>query len=334
MRIAFIGVSHWHAPMYYQPAARLAGIHVVAVSDPNALIAERVGRELEATPFADYRDLIADARPDFVFAFGRHCDMPDTASALIEEGVPFLLEKPGGLNYEQVASIRDRSKARGLHVGTGFNFRVSEMYRRIRDVIAEDAVTHASFRYIGGGPYRYRESGCAWMLDPKLSGGGSAINLGIHFVDLFRAFTRCEPTQVTSLMGNATWGLPIEDYASIILRSDTSVCTVETGYTYPAKMGVFDLRFSVRTTRHYVVARSDDVVEIHRTCDGHMESFSTPTSNAYWYPVFVTESLDRFRRGQAPVADVADLAEAMKVIDAAYASSRGGGCKVEIQEHS
>ena len=116
----------------------------------------------------------------------------------------------------------------------------------------------------------------------------------------------------------------------MILRSDTSVCTIETGYTYPAKMGVFDLRFSVRTTRHYVVARSDDVVEIHRTCDGHMESFSTPTSNAFWYPVFVTESLDRFRRGQPPVADVADLAEAMRVIDAAYASSRGGGCRVDL----
>jgi len=94
MRIAFIGVSHWHAPIYYQPAARLAGVHIVAVSDPNALVAERMARELEAKPFTDYRDLIADARPDFVFAFGRHCDMPDTAFALIEEEVPFLLEKP------------------------------------------------------------------------------------------------------------------------------------------------------------------------------------------------------------------------------------------------
>ena len=102
MRIAFTGVSHWHAPMYYRPAARLAGVRIVAVSDPTLTVAESVGRELEARAFADYRELIAEARPDFVFAFGRHCDMAETALTLIDEGIPFLIEKPGGLNFQQV----------------------------------------------------------------------------------------------------------------------------------------------------------------------------------------------------------------------------------------
>jgi hypothetical protein len=33
MRIAFLGVSHWHAPLYYRPAARLPRVRIVAVSD-------------------------------------------------------------------------------------------------------------------------------------------------------------------------------------------------------------------------------------------------------------------------------------------------------------
>jgi hypothetical protein len=33
MRVAFIGVSHWHAPLYYRPAARLPRVRIVAVSD-------------------------------------------------------------------------------------------------------------------------------------------------------------------------------------------------------------------------------------------------------------------------------------------------------------
>jgi len=331
MRIAIIGVSHWHAPLYYQPAARLAGVHIVAVSDPDPSLATAVGRELEAKPFVDYRDLLADARPEFVFAFGRHCDLPAIASALIEEGVPCLIEKPAGLNHEQVASIRDRANAKGLHVGTGFNFRVSELYRRIRGLTDDEAVTHASFRYIGGGPYRYREAGCAWMLDPKLSGGGSTINLGIHFVDMFRVFSRSQACEVTSLMGNFTWQLPIEDYSSMIVRSAGAVCTIETGYTYPAKMGLFDLRFSVRTSRHYIVARPDDTVEIIRASDGHVEeSLATPTSNLFWYPVFVTESLERARKGLPPVAGLDDLVEAMRVVDAAYASNRARGQRVLV----
>jgi hypothetical protein len=40
MRIAFIGVSHWHAPLYCCPAARLAGIRIVAVKDPDLSLAK------------------------------------------------------------------------------------------------------------------------------------------------------------------------------------------------------------------------------------------------------------------------------------------------------
>jgi predicted dehydrogenase len=332
MRIAFVGVSHWHAPLYYRPAARLAGVRIVGVSDQNLPLAETVGRELEARAFADYHDLLADTRPDYVFAFGRHCDMPEIASALIDERIPFLLEKPGGLNRQDVSAIRDRAKAKGVYAGTGFNFRVSDLYKKIQAVIAEDPVTHASFRYIAGGPYRYRESNCAWMLDPKLSGGGCTINLSIHFMDMFRTLARCRPQEVAALMGNFTWELPIEDYSSVILRAPASVCTIETGYTYPAKLGVFDTRFSIRTSRHYLIARSDDCLEVHRTCDGHMETFSTPVSNAFWYPVFVTESIDRVAKGRPPVADLDALVDAMEVVDAAYASSRAGGRPLLLAE--
>jgi predicted dehydrogenase len=324
MRLGLIGVSHWHAPLYYQPAARLADVHIGAVSDADPGVAARVGREVGAAAFTDYRELIA-TRPDFVFAFGRHCDLPTIAAALIDAAVPCLLEKPGGLNYAQVAAVRDRATARGAYVGTGFNFRVSALCKTVRAVIADDPVTHASFRYIGGGPYRYREAGCAWMLDPALAGGGCTLNLGIHFVDLFRLWTGSEVETAAAVMGHCTWGLPIEDSSSVVLRAPRALGTIETGYTYPARMGVFDLRFSIRTPRHYILVREDDRLDIHRACDGHVESLSTPTSNAAWYPVFVAESLDRFRRGDPPVADLTDLASAMAVIDAAYASHQAGG---------
>ena len=332
MRIAIIGVSHWHAPLYYRPAARLAGVRIVGVSDQDLLLAETVGHEVEARAFADYRDLIADTRPDYVFAFGRHCDMAEIASTLIDAGIPFLVEKPGGLNYQQVAGIRDRAEAKGLHAGTGFNFRVSDLYKRFQAVIGEDPVTHASFRYIAGGPYRYRETGCAWMLDPKLSGGGCTINLSIHFVNMFLTFTREKAREVASLMGNFTWNLPIEDYSSMILRSRGSVCTIESGYTYPAQMGVLDVAFSIRTSRHYLIARQDDTLEVYRTCDGHLEKCSTPVTNSFWYPVFVTESIDRAARGKPPLASLTDLADAMEVIDAAYASNHANGAVVGLGE--
>lgn len=262
MRVAIIGVSHWHAPLYYRPAARLPGVEIVAVSDLTPAVAEATAREFDARAFTDYRDLVTDVRPDFVFAFGRHCDMPEIASTLIEHGVPFVIEKPCGLNAAHVAAIRDEARAKGLHAGTGFNYRVSDLYKRIQAVVDDNEVTHASFRWISGIPNRYRELGCPWMLDPKLSGGGPTINLAGHFVDMFQQLTRSKVTEVTALMGHYTWKLPIEDYSSMVVRSPRSICTIETGYSFPGQLGSFDLRFSIRTTRHYIIARDDDILEI------------------------------------------------------------------------
>ena len=73
------------------------------------------------------------------------------------------------------------------------------------------------------------------------------------------------------------------------------------------------------------MARSDDLLEVHRTSDGHVEEYAMPMSNAYWYPVFVTDTIDRFANGFPPLASLDDLAAAMAVVDAAYASSCAGG---------
>jgi len=188
-----------------------------------------------------------------------------------------------------------------------------------------------SFRLIGGGPNRYRESGNAWMLDPAQSGGGSTINLSVHFFDLFRLLTRSAATEVTSLMGNHTWGLPIEDYSSVIMRSPVSVCTVETGYTYPGPAGAWDLRFSICTKSAYAVLRGDSVLEIYRKAGEPPAHIQTAAAGlSHWFPVFVREALTRFMRGEAPVADATDLANAMAVVDAAYSSNRLGGVPVKL----
>jgi hypothetical protein len=42
----------------------------------------------------------------------------------------------------------------------------------------------------------------------------------------------------------------------------------------------------------------------------------------------VTEVIDRFATGKPPLASLTDLADAMEVIDAAYASNRAGGGKI------
>src|SRR6185312_9148460 len=108
---------------------------------------------------------------------------------------------------------------------------------------------------------------------------------------------------------------PIEDYSAIVLRSDLATGLIETGYGFPSELGRFDQLFSLRTSRSYVVVRSDDVVEITDAASFKVDVLHTSTGNFRWYPAFVAESLDRFERGSPPVADLNDLLAAMRVLD-------------------
>jgi len=75
LRIALIGVSHWHAPLYIDGLGRL-GHKVIAISDENEELAAELNRNLNCTTYANYQDLVLSEKPDFAFAFGRHIDMP------------------------------------------------------------------------------------------------------------------------------------------------------------------------------------------------------------------------------------------------------------------
>jgi predicted dehydrogenase len=319
VRIAFFGVSHWHAPLYYRPVAGLAQHEIIGVSDSDPAVAERVGAELGVPGVLEPERLLA-LRPEFAFAFAPHADMPALGRLLVDAGVPFVIEKPAGLHAADVADLRDRAKARGLHVGTGFNFRVADWFKRLRDLTAEDPATVARFSFISGPPQRYRQIGCEWMLDPKRSGGGCTINLAGHLIDLFRVFTASEPMLHSALMSNASWREAVEDYSAIALRSERASGIVETGYGFPGELGRFDQLFSLRTARAYVVVRSDDVIEITDAETFEVETLHTPTGNFRWYPAFVGESLDRYQHGLPPIADLDDLHAAMRIIDAAYAA--------------
>lgn len=325
MRVVLIGVSHWHAPHYYRALAKLSTAQNVGVSDPNPAALQRVCSATGAPGFADYRQMLDAQKPDFAFVFARHSQLAATAQHLVEKGIPFVVEKPAGMNRSEVAALRDAVAAKGLHAGTGFNFRVSDFYREVTALLKDDEATWASFRFIAGSPQRYRDNGCDWMLDPATSGGGSCINLSVHLFDLFRQFTRSDPSQVTALMGHQSYGLPIEDYAAVTLRSAKAVCTTESGYSFPGKT-LWDLRFCVRMHQHYVILRNDNMIEIYRNDTGALREVATAASgNAYWYAAFVEESLARFAQDRPPVADLDDLVAAMAVVDAAYASDRQNG---------
>lgn len=320
MRVAFVGASHWHLPLYLEPALALPGVALAGVSDPDPAKAEALGQHLDCPFDRDFRALCRRERPDFVFALGRHADMAEQAAFLIAEDIPFTLEKPCGLDTDEVARIAGLAAARGAFAAVPLVLRNGDFFRLLQDIAASDGgVQHMAFRFIAGFAQRYHDAGCAWNLDPAAAGGGCVLNLGVHFVDIVHALWGETARPVAATLSNAAWGHPVEDYGAVTFAGpEGALALVETGYLYPAPTSNFDLHFALRTRHHYIVVPDPETVTIIAR-DGARRTLATHTTNVGQYPPFVRDVLDRARRGAKPLADLDAMLPVMRLTEAAYA---------------
>ena len=140
---------------------------------------------------------------DFALVFSRHSEMAGLAERLIARGIPFLIEKPCGLNLQEVRRVRLLSEKHGVYVSVPFIMRVSDLAARLSPAegLTPEGYQHLSFRFIAGPVARYERGGCSWMLDKRHAGGGSTLNLGVHFIDLISSLTN---GPITSCFGSDT----------------------------------------------------------------------------------------------------------------------------------
>jgi predicted dehydrogenase len=319
MNLAFIGASHWHLPLYLDPALEIDGVKVVGISDPDAACVKTLSARLGCAGDTDFRTLCRKTQPDFVVALGRHCDMVDEATFLLEEGIPFALEKPCGLNARDAARLAALEARTGNFAAVPLVFRNGDFTARLKEMSAH-GVQYMTYRFIAGFPARYSQANCHWMLDPQLAGGGSTINLGIHFFDLAVLLMGVDVRVRQATMSNAAWGHPVEDYSLVVLERGADLCVIETGYLYPAPTSTFDMHYAVRTPSDYLVAHDPETVELVSN-SGKREMIASHTTNVAHYRTFMRDVLERVRNQRPPLAKLSDMVPIMHLVDDAYAKA-------------
>ena len=320
MRIAGIAVSHWHSlydSAYLRHLTGMPDVEIVGLHDVSAEIAAKRAAALGDPPiFTDYKKMLAEVRPDFVIALGRPSDMAETAHYLLDHGIPFLMEKPMGVNAAEVRSIAEKAASTHAFVAVPLAQRYQPFVRHARQLLADGRfgpVSHLYFRLNRPGSWRYPAWDAPWMLDPAAAGGGCLRNLGPHGLDLF-LFLTGEEAQVTG--AQLSWralGQPVEDYASVLVRSASGVLgTLEVGNTFPRD----------GTDGEWKIAGRDAILVLR---DGTMR-LSTAKGDEMLpgephEPIALTalrDALDHWRRGAAPPISVHDCLRAVRLIDRAY----------------
>jgi predicted dehydrogenase len=324
IRVAALGVGHWHSlfdAAYLKTLVRMPEAKLVAVHDPDAALAAQRAAELGGPPvFTDYRDMLARTRPDFVIVLGRHCDMAAAAHCLLDEGYPFLVEKPVGIDSDEVRGVARKAAAKHAFAAVPLFQRFQPFVLHARRMLAEDAfgrLSHFYFRSNRPTSARYVAWGAPWMLDPAAAGGGCLRNVGLHGIDAFLHVIG-EEAQVTGVQLSArALEQPVEDYATVLLRTTGGVVgTIEVGNTFPGKGGDAEWKLGGRDA---LLAQRGPVLQC--TIRGEEQKLAADLTEPL--PAFaLRDALQRWRRGEPPAAGIEDCYRAMRLVDDAYQLAR------------
>jgi predicted dehydrogenase len=320
LKIAFVGVCHWHAPLFF-PAVRQANLNVVAVADGDEVIANKHAKTLGCKAYTDAGRLMDVECPDFVFAFGKHSEMAGECIEIIERGIPFSIEKPVGLTVEEVRNVKDLADKKGLFCSSPLIWRYSKVAHELKKNIKSEDIIDLSFKFIVGPPQRYLANS-PWMLDPSYSGGGCITNTAQHFWDMAFYLTESDKAEVLASIFHYTNDYPIEDYGSIMLRmSSGASVTIHMAFAFPQdEVSLYNQHWEIATKKGYYML-GDNKLETRlfnkESKAGPADVTIVPvcTFNDYYFPVYVRKTLQEYADGNPPTVGLKDMLRSREILD-------------------
>jgi predicted dehydrogenase len=327
IRVAAIGVGHWHSlfdAAYLKALVRMPEARLVALQDRDTALAAQRAAELGNPPtFADHREMLDKTRPDFVIVLGRHCDMAAAAHDLLDEGYPFLVEKPVGINAAEVRGVAEKAAAKRAFAAVPLFQRLQPFVSHARAMLADGSfgpVSHFYFRSNRPTSARYVVWGAPWMLDPALAGGGCLRNVGLHGIDAF-LFLTGEDAQVAGVQTSTrALGERVEDYASVLLRSANGVVgTIEVSNTFPGTGG--DAEWTLAGRDALLTLREGTLRCITRAGERELAAKTAEPLSV----LALRDALRRWQNNEAPAVGIDACYRAMQLVDKAYALAREQG---------
>lgn len=224
LRIALIGAGVM-GRQHYQHLRTLDQAQLCAVADPNESAAE-FAAECGVAYYADYRQMLALARPEAVIVANPNALHVSTALDCLAAGVPVLLEKPVGVQLGEVRELVAASKATGVPVLVGHHRRHNPLIARAHEVISRGVLgrlTTVTALWQLRKPDSYFD--IPWRRE---AGAGMLLTNLIHDLDLLR-YLCGEVRQVQAITSNAVRGFGNEDCAAVLLQFDNGALGSLTG---------------------------------------------------------------------------------------------------------
>ena len=202
VRFAIVGCGN-AARQIHLPALRAAGVEVTTFASRSRSSAESLRDDWGRGTVAErWEDAVARADVDAVVIAVPNALHRDVAIAAASSGKHVLVDKPMACTVEHADEMIKAADANGVVLVPFHNTRFAAPFVAAHGLVASGRVgqitgLRASFGH--GGPQTWAPQ-AKWFFDPKQSGGGCLIDLGVHVIDLIRYVTGENITDVAAVL--------------------------------------------------------------------------------------------------------------------------------------
>lgn len=327
LRVALIGAGGIAQSYLDVIAAKKADIDLVAIVEPDADRAANAVAKVAGAVFSDVHDFL-DARERLGVQAVMVCTPPIThvpiASAVLEQGLPVLCEKPLAPNRPGLYMMNDASRRSGALLMMASKFRYVDDVARTKELVDTGALGEIIlFRNAFTSPVDMRNR---WNSRRDISGGGVIIDNGTHSVDIAR-YLLGPIRNVIATETRRVQGLSVEETAQLLIRTDSSAT------------GTIDLSWSLSTGSQWYVTVDGTEGSIRlgwQTAEINTGKGWTTFGTGYDKHAAFSRQLNDFsdaiRHDKAPVISQDDAQASVAVVDAAYRSMETGAWVRVVEE--
>src|SRR4051794_11928230 len=223
-RLGFLGVG-WIGYHRMRAIAEADVADIAAVSDPSAAMISQATQFAPGAKAVSTFDELLDQEIDGVVIATPTALHAEQSVRALRRGKAVFCQKPLGRTGEEVREVVAAARSANRLLAVDLSYRFTEAMQRISSLVRSGELGHVFAVELtfhnAYGPDK------PWFYDPKLSGGGCVIDLGVHLVDLalwVLDFPKVAGVSGTLFaVGEPLPGNPdrVEDYAVATLQLET-----------------------------------------------------------------------------------------------------------------
>jgi len=233
VRIGFIGTGGI-AQHHMNQLLQIEDVRIACGYDTSSETLIKASKRFEFTPYDDLDKMLDSEVLDCVYICVPPFAHGEIEKKVIERNLPFLVEKPIGINLDTVKEILSLIEKRGIIVSVGYHWRYMDITKEAKELISPEKIGMVLGYWMGGLPM------VPWWRRKEQS-GGQFVEQTTHIVDLAR-FIVGDVEEVYALFDRRlvfdVEGMNVPDVGTVNLKFKNGVignisntCALNFGYT-------------------------------------------------------------------------------------------------------